>query len=217
VTAPGSTIEDTTFAWIAEERRDLAVLLEGLSSDQLVMPSLCARWTVHDVFAHLLMPLVTPTATFVRRFVSSGFDFDKANLKLTANVAQRSDAEIATGLREHAADRFTPPGMGATAPLTDALVHGMDIRYPLGLDHRAAPERVRACLEFLTGSNTKGFVPKALLTGVSLHADDLDWEWGSGPQASGPGHSLLMVITGRPAGLNGLTGDGTDLLRTRLT
>ena len=38
----------------ADERQDLADLLDTLTSEQWVHPSLCERWTVRDVVAHLI-------------------------------------------------------------------------------------------------------------------------------------------------------------------
>ncbi len=38
----------------ADERRDLADLLETLTPDQWVQPSLCSGWAVRDVVAHVI-------------------------------------------------------------------------------------------------------------------------------------------------------------------
>ena len=51
------------FAQIAQERTMLADVLDGLTEDQWQTQSLCSAWTVHDVAAHLLMPLVYPRPT----------------------------------------------------------------------------------------------------------------------------------------------------------
>ncbi|MBA2767827.1 MAG: maleylpyruvate isomerase N-terminal domain-containing protein, partial [Sporichthyaceae bacterium] len=59
---------------IAEERRRAADLIEPLTAEQLRTPSLCGKWTVHDVAAHLLMPLVTPMSTFMEAMVTSFFN-----------------------------------------------------------------------------------------------------------------------------------------------
>ena len=41
---------------IAQERRDIADLLEGLTPEQWETPSLCSRWTVRELTAHLVVP-----------------------------------------------------------------------------------------------------------------------------------------------------------------
>lgn len=47
------------FEEIADERRAVSDMAVGLSPDQPATPSLCTRWTVRDVVAHLRMPLET--------------------------------------------------------------------------------------------------------------------------------------------------------------
>ena len=128
---------------IAQERRTLADTLSGLDTRQWTTASLCRGWTVHDVAAHLLMPLVTSLPRVLLAMARSGFSFDRANVKLTAAVARRSNDEIVLGIRSNAEHRFTPPGMGFEAPLTDAIVHGQDIRRPLGIQHTFDPEHLR--------------------------------------------------------------------------
>ena len=41
-------------ALAADERRDLAALLDSLTPEQWAAPSLCAGWSVRDVVAHIL-------------------------------------------------------------------------------------------------------------------------------------------------------------------
>jgi uncharacterized protein (TIGR03083 family) len=200
---------------IAQERRSLADVLSGLEPRQWATPSLCRGWTVHDVAAHLLMPLVTPIPRVLFAMVGNGFNFDRANIKLTANVAQRSDDELVSGLRANAEHRFKPPGMGPEAPLTDVLVHGQDIRRPLGIHHDIDPEHLRRSLTFVAGRSL-GFVPKGFANGVRFEATDLDWASGEGAAARGPGEAILLTMTGRRAALADLEGPGVDVLRERL-
>ena len=46
---------ETSWQVIAEQRRDLADLLEGLTAEQWQAPSLCAGWRVRDVAAHVAL------------------------------------------------------------------------------------------------------------------------------------------------------------------
>lgn len=203
------------FAEIAAERRGLADLLEGFTPEQQAARSLCEEWTVHDVVAHLLMPLEITVPRFALAMVRARGSFDRANVALTARVARRPFAELVAGLREQAASRFTPPGEGPEAPLTDLLVHGLDIRWPLGLTREIPAERVRATLDYLA-SAPSDFVRKGLLDGLRLEGTDLGWSHGTGPTVSGTSDALLMGLTGRAAGLDALTGDGAVTLRSRL-
>lgn len=203
---------------IADERRRVARLVEGLSLQQLAAASLCAGWSVREVAAHLLMPLVTPTPKVMFTMVLSGFNFDRANRKLTAAVAQRPVDEIVAGLRERAEHPFKPPGMSHAAPLTDLLVHQQDIRRPLGLVPELVPERLRICLGFVAKAAERGgmLLPKGTVEGLRVEATDLDWAWGEGHVVRGTGEALLMTLSGRTAALPDLDGDGADLLRSRL-
>lgn len=154
--------------------------------------------------------------TFVLTMLACRGDFDRVNRRLTRQQARRPFDEIVEVLRRRAESRFTPPGSGPEAPLTDLLVHGLDIRWPLGLPRELPEERVRASLTFLTGRSARGFVPRGLLDGVRFEADDLDWVNGHGPQVSGRAEALLLVLTGRSVALGSLAGEGLPTLRARL-
>lgn len=200
---------------IAQERRILADALSGLDTRQWTTPSLCRGWTVHDVAAHVLMPLVTPLPKVVLSMARSGFSFDRANVKLTAAVARRSNDEIVLGLRANADRSFKPPGMGYEAPLTDVIVHGQDIRRPLGIHHTFDPEHLQRSLTFLSGKS-QGFVPKGLTDGIRFDATDFDWAGGDGALARGTGEAILLTMTGRRVAVAELEGPGVDTLRGRL-
>ena len=78
-----------TFAEIADERRQLADLLAELTGDQLATQSLCDEWSVHDVAAHLIMPLEVSTAKFMLTLLACRGKFDRVNVRLTRELARR--------------------------------------------------------------------------------------------------------------------------------
>lgn len=202
---------------IAEERLSIADILAGLTERQWNTQSLCTKWKVRDVAAHLLMPLVVSGPRFGVELLRSRFDFNQANLRLTAQVAQRSNAEITAGLREHASSRFKPPGMGPVAPLTDCIVHGQDMWRPLRIGHHIDAERQRLVLDFVAGGRVKGWVPENRLFGLRFQANDMDWALGEGEPVEGPAEALMMAVTGRTAALDDLIASpGVDVLRSRL-
>ncbi len=200
---------------IADERRELADLLVRLTPEQLATRSLCGAWTVHDIGAHLLMPLVTGLPTVMLAMVTSAGNFDKANRALTARISGRTIEDIAQGLRDQAENPFSPPGMGLEAPLTDLLVHGQDIRRPLGLSREIPADRAQLSLNFIATA-PKGFATKGRLAGLALSATDLPFTSGAGAQVSGPAEALLLALTGRPVALDDLSGDGVAVLRERI-
>ena len=52
------------------------------------------------------------------------------------------------------------------------------------------------------------------LEGYRLTATDIDWTRGQGPEVAGPIGALLLLLTGRDAALEQLTGKGADSLRS---
>ena len=54
------------FAAVADERRQLATLLDGLTAAQLATPSLCAGWDVKTVAAHVISTVTDGTPAFLR-------------------------------------------------------------------------------------------------------------------------------------------------------
>jgi uncharacterized protein (TIGR03083 family) len=205
-----------TFAEITDERRLLADLLSGLNVDQQAARSLCHRWSVHDVAAHLIVPLEVSIPKFAVTMLRCGGNFDRANERLTRQQARRPFADIVDVLRRKAGSRFTPPGAGPEAPLTDVLVHGLDIRRPLRLTREIPADRLRTSLTFLTGSTATSIVGKGTLAGLRLEARDLDWAHGSGPVVTGDAETLMLAIAGRTTALDHLSGDGLATLRSRL-
>lgn len=205
---------------IASERVRLADVLDTLDDAQWATPSLCGAWTVRVAAAHLLMPLVTPLRGFLVSTLRARGDFNLANDRQSRAIAARmSTGEIVAGLRAQAGNRFHPPTFGHEAPITELVVHGQDIRRPLGLPVSFGPDALRPALDMLVSPKAlRGFVPRrvrSVLTGLRIEADDVEWAHGDGPLLRGPGASLAYALTGRTASLGELTGPGVDLLRGR--
>lgn len=207
-----------TFEMIADERRQLADELDTLTDEQWATPSLCGSWTVRDVAAHLTTPFTVAGPSFFVGIVTSGFNFDKANDKISRREAQKPTDEIIDNLRTNAEHRFTPPASPPEAPLTDILVHGQDIRRPLGLSHEFAADHLRRALDFVASGKARGFVSRSRVQGLRFVATDVDWAAGpsDGAEVRGSGEALLLAITGRAVALDELEGDGVAALRQRL-
>ncbi len=207
---------EPVFAAAAEQRRGLADLVESLDDAQLATPSLCAGWDVRTVAGHLVAALILTPRSLVTPLVRARGSLDTANTLMARDVARRPVFELAALLRRHATKRIAPPVTGPRAPLTDTLVHGGDMRLPLGIPHDPAPAAVRFCLDFVTAGRPIGFLPLGRLRGLRLQATDQDWAWGEGDAVSGRGIDLLMAACGRTATLPALAGPGSALLAERL-
>lgn len=203
------------FAAVADGRRSIAELLYGLDADQLATPSLCAGWDVKTVAAHL----VSDFKDGFRGFLISGIrhgSLDRGIDALARRRARASAVDIAQALEREADHRLSPPVAGPLSGLADILVHGADMRIPLGIEHRPDPLLVARVIDFLTGPTQIGFFPRRRLRGLALHDEDTGRTWGGGAVASGPGVAVMLAICGRTVAFDSLTGAGVDTLGSRL-
>jgi len=198
---------------IHAERTALADDLAGLSDEQWKTPSLCSGWTVQDVVGHMVATARMTPPKFLGHFFGSGFNFDKMAAKDVAAETAGGPAATLAALREVTPRTTAPPGP-IDAMLGEALVHPEDIRRPLGIKHEYPTDAVARVLDFFKKSNLI-IGSKNRISGVTLRATDVDWTHGSGPEVTGPAHSLLMAMTGRKDALADLSGNGVDTLRSR--
>jgi uncharacterized protein (TIGR03083 family) len=210
---------DEMWEHVRSERLALADLLEPLDVEQWKIPSLCEAWTVREVVGHLLTGPTIGTFTFMRTFFRSGRDFDITLDTLARRCAEPDPAEMVARLRSVADDHWTPPGSGPEAPLTDLIVHGQDIRRPLGIDRKIPEPVLRMILTKSIEPRKRSVFPAGRFDNLRFEASDLDWSGGPthGEVLSGPAEALMLAIWGRPVGLDALEGDGVDTLRSRLS
>jgi uncharacterized protein (TIGR03083 family) len=197
---------------IASERLALADQLDLLTPGQWDTQSLCDAWTVRDVAGHLVVPHVVSIPAFLVTFVAAGGSFSRANVAATAKQAKRPTADIVADIRRYADSRAKPPGFGSEAPLAEVLVHGQDIRIPLGLDDTSSVEPWVAALDFLVMPKARrGFVSRSVQD-FHLVASDVDWAHGTGDEVRGPAVALALAMMGRRARWEDLTGPGAPRL-----
>jgi len=200
---------------VADERRSLADVLEGLTDEQWAADSLCAGWTVKAVAAHVTTIFHVSTPMFLLKAVTSG-GLGRASRKMAVREeADRSTSDIVGELRANAEHRFTPPGLGPEAPLADIVMHGQDIRRPLGIEREIPDQTARAILDLLVSKKGKFARPPGGFDGLRFEATDAEWSSGSGPTVSGSSEALLMAIGGRGAAADDLAGDGLAEFRNR--
>lgn len=212
----GAEERERVFAAVADGRRAIADLVEGLDAEQLGTPSLCAGWDVKTVAAHLVSDFTDGFWGFLASGVRHG-SIDRGIDALARRRARASAAEIAETLRRGADYRLSPPVTGPVSGLTDVLVHGADMRIPLGLPHRPEPHQVAWVLDFLTSRTQLGFFPHRRLRGIELRDADTGRTWGEGRVITGPGVALMLAVCGRTVAFEQLSGDGLSVLRSRLS
>ncbi len=198
-------------------RLELADVLDGLTEEQLDTPSLCTEWRVRDVAGHLTSVVANSQLTLLAEIIRSGFRVHRGSAALGRRVGSQPIAELTAKLRAHAGKPFIPPRGAANAPLADLLIHGGDIRVPLGIDMDFDPVLVAEALDFLATSPA-GFVPKSRLAGLTLVATDTERRWlPGGAEVYGQMTDLMLAAAGRSAVLDRLTGPGVATLRSRIS
>jgi uncharacterized protein (TIGR03083 family) len=199
-----------TMALARQEREQFAELLAGLTCEQWDAPTLCARWRVRDVVAHVLSYEELTPIGLVHRFFKGWFLVNRTNAVGVADYADRSPEDLCQLMRTHAEPSGLTAGFGGMIALTDGMIHQQDIRRPLNMPRTIPPHRLRAALDFARTAPTIRGALRA--RGVRLVASDVDWAAGKGPEVRGPGEALLMAMAARPAALADLDGPGKTKL-----
>lgn len=192
---------------VHDERQALIRDLESLTAEQWAQPSLCPGWDIHDVVAHLVDSAKTTRLGFLRRLIAAKFDFDKHNANgILRERASTPEATLTEFRHMHTATK-TPPAALATR-LVEAIVHGEDIRRPLGLIGSYSSESIDVALHYQlkTGASIGGGKERA--AGFRLQASDSSLEHGSGSEVRGTSLALLMAVSGRPVDKNDFSGEG---------
>lgn len=139
------------FAAIETERHRLADELETFTDEQWATQSQCEGWDVRHVAAHTVLPFNLTKPAFLMGIVRARFDFDRFFFAKTGQLAaSMTTGEVIAQLRANADNRWTPPGpYGAEVPLTEIIVHGQDIRRPLGMACPVPDETIDVALRAL--------------------------------------------------------------------
>lgn len=187
------------------ERAALIEDLTHLTDEQWATPSLCDGWSVHDVVAHLADTAQETRLRFIARMIRARFDFDRQNTRGIGLVRGATHEETLDRLRQVATRTSTPPAPLDTR-LVEEIVHGEDIRRPLGIVRAYPQEAVLRALRLQARMSASFGGAKELVAKVQLTATDADLTIGTGPEVSGTALSLLLAISGRQVALAELTG-----------
>jgi uncharacterized protein (TIGR03083 family) len=205
----------STMRMACEERADFADLLAGLSPQQWEHPSLCERWRVHDVVAHVISFDELSRWQLVWRFAKGGFLPNRVNEIGAVEYAARSPQQLVELMRACIPPRGLTSGFGGMIALVDGMIHQQDIRRPLGIPRTIPPQRLRTVLNYArTAPSVRGTWRSR---GVRLVATDIEWTHGDGPEVRGPGEALLMAMAARPDALTDVDGPGKATLARRVT
>ncbi|ANY06839.1 hypothetical protein [Pseudonocardia sp. HH130630-07] len=172
---------------------------------------------MRDVVGHLSIASNPPRAALLYEVVRARGSYDRAMDRMSRAAAAAPVPGLVATIRANADSRFAVAGVGPRGPLTDVLVHSVDVTVPLGAGFEADPAAVGTALGFVTGRRAAAFVRRGRLDGLRLVAAERpDTGYGDGTEVRGPGTDLLAAACGRAAVLDRLDGPGLPALAARL-
>ncbi len=195
-----------------DERADLADFLATLTPQDWEAPSLCSKWSVKDVVAHVISYEELGAMGLLKRFAKGWIV--RANQVGVDEFAALSPQQLLEFLRNHLEPRGLTAGFGGMIALVDGTIHHQDIRRCLGRPRSVPADRLERVLGLVPGNPRLGAGRR--IRGLRLRATDIDWAHGRGPEVTGPGEALLMAMAGRRAALADLGGPGVGTLTERL-
>ena len=204
---------EETWTYIHSERADLAETLATLSPDQWAAASWCGGWSVQDTAGHVLAAAEQTPVNFYKQMIAAGFRFNVFADKDAKRLGAIDPAELVRRLQARTTTTNHPPAP-VMAMLGEIIVHGQDIRRPLGLEHRTPEVALVAVADSWKKTNLL-IGSKRRIAGLRLRAADAEWVYGDGPEVSGPLVSLVLAMSGRKGAHPDLTGEGLALLADR--
>jgi uncharacterized protein (TIGR03083 family) len=207
-----STTEKPLMDMAYDERVDLAAFLETLTPQEWHAPTLCTKWTVKDVVAHVVSYEELSPAGLARRFAKGWVV--RANEIGVEEFAPMSPQELMEFLNRHLRPRGLTAGFGGMIALVDGTIHHQDIRRALGHPRTVPADRLERILPLVPGNPRLGAGRR--IRGLRLTATDVAWTHGNGPEVRGTGEALLMAMAGRHEAVDELVGPGQATLASRV-
>ncbi|WP_210503747.1 maleylpyruvate isomerase family mycothiol-dependent enzyme [Nocardioides xinjiangensis] len=210
----------STHDLLTAERLALVDDLSALTTAQWQEPSLCAGWRVVDVAAHLAW---TPTLGALQGAVALA-RYRSVNRMIARTAvawSARGREAILEQLTDNARSGETPIGMPRVSALADAVVHGIDVRRPLGLPHDLPPPAVGRIADFALATPWPltaviGGSSRRRVAGVRLVVPEAGWSHGDGPEVTLSANAAVRLVYGRPVSGEELDGPGVPVLLPRL-
>jgi uncharacterized protein (TIGR03083 family) len=205
---------DDLWALAHAERAALADDLSGLDAEQWEQPTLCDRWTVEEVVAHLTAAASLNQWKWLRSMAFARFRPDVHNKRQLAEYRGSNPGDTLDRFRA-VIHSTTAPSSHTPAYLGEVVVHAQDIRQPLGLTTTPSLDALNPVAEFFARRNFA--VPSSSrIADLQVQADDGPFVAGSGALVTGSTLALVMSMAGRAHYVDELEGPGVQLLRTRL-
>ncbi|HEV2360474.1 MAG TPA: maleylpyruvate isomerase family mycothiol-dependent enzyme [Acidimicrobiales bacterium] len=209
--------EEQMDTWLAveEERSALADDLAALDDAQWNAQSLCSEWKVRHVVGHLIAGADLKTVPFLVGVIKSGMNFNRYIGKQGLAVGTAAPDDLLRQFKNTIGLQVAPKGAPPEVMLLDLVCHSVDIRRPTGLTRVVPEPSLRRAADLVKDVGTP-LQAKKRIAGLRLSASDTDWSTGDGPSVEGPLASLILVMAGRRALLEDLSGEGLETMGARL-
>ncbi len=206
--------EDELWSLAHTERRALADDLSGLTMEQWHHDTLCERWDVEDVVAHLTAAGSMTRWRWMRSMVAARFRIDVHNQRRMLEQRGSTPAETLERF-EGIVNSTTAPSGDTAAYLGEIVVHAQDVREPLALSREPSVAALTPVAAFFASRNF-AVRSQTLVAGLELSADDGPFRAGTGPLVMGSTLALVMSMAARAAYVDQLDGPGVATLRARI-
>ena len=182
-------------SWVGPTYQGLADLLAAAAADSWDAPSLCEKWQVRHVVAHLTMPVRMTPEQFGAEMAAAGGDFAVLSDAVATRDAALPVGDLLDQLRSQQLHAWQPPGGGTAGALSHAVIHSLDVTIALDRPAVAPTQAATAVLDQLTAAD--GSLFGVDLTGLRLEAADGDWSWGDGQLVRADSGPLVALLSGR--------------------
>jgi uncharacterized protein (TIGR03083 family) len=215
-----TTVTTDLWALIHAERAALVADLGDLTAAQWATRSLCTDWTIEETVAHLSAAASVGRLRWLRSAIGARFDFALHNQRRLDEQLGATPEETLAILRLKI-DATVQPSRPTVAWLGEVVVHGADIRRPLGLPTRTSVETATTVAEFYA---SRDFAVRSRSAIAGLRVEATDGPFTAGPDSgtaeppqlvTGPTLALVMAMAGRAAFCDDLDGPGVATLRGR--
>ena len=157
-------------SWVAPTYTGLADLLDSSDPATWEAPTLCERWQVRHLVAHVTMPVRLTPEQFGAEMAAAHGDFGVVSDTVAERDGTLPRPDLLAQLRSPDLHAWQPPGGGETGALSHAVIHSLDVTIALGRPPVAPPEAVTALRDLLVESGGSWFGIDA--DGVSLDGTD---------------------------------------------
>jgi uncharacterized protein (TIGR03083 family) len=207
--------DDHLWALAHAERAALAEDLAGLNAEQWRHGTLCGKWDVEEVVAHLTAAASLSQWRWMRSMLGARFRVGVHNHRRMVEQRGKTTAETLDRFRS-IINSTTAPSGHTPAYLGEVVVHAQDIRQPLGLSKTPDVDALTPVADFFARRNFT-VASRTAVAGLQLRADDGPFATGTGPLATGSTLALVMSMAGRAPYVEQLKGPGVSTLRSRVS